>query len=86
MFGSKGGTLELWFEFIITLVLLVGGGLLLWYGKSESFVISVIMAAVTFWFTKQNSRKTPSNPAPPTAPPAGDSTIQNPSGGSDGKL
>jgi low affinity Fe/Cu permease len=40
------------YRFIISIVILAGGGMLLFYDKASEIAIAAITAVITFWFTR----------------------------------
>jgi hypothetical protein len=54
--------LDLVFEFLISLLVIAGGGALMWYGRGEStFLTSMIALVIYFWFQSRTNNATVTN-------------------------
>lgn len=55
---ARRDVIALLFEFIITLVILVGGGFLVYHGgQGVDIAVAGITAAITFWFQRRTTEK-----------------------------
>lgn len=46
--------LDMIFEFVLSLVVILGGGYLLYLGKATDVVISLVSVVITFWFSRRS--------------------------------
>lgn len=78
---DRYGVMSLILEFWISIVVLIGGGFLMYSGKSTELAISAITAVITFWFSRrqaeqliykqqqaQDAQQTPPSAAQPEQP------------------
>ncbi|MCL6443356.1 MAG: hypothetical protein K6T83_07860 [Alicyclobacillus sp.] len=49
------------FEFVLSLVIIVGGGFLLYTGHATDIAIAAIMTVIPFWFTRRSQEQQQSN-------------------------
>jgi hypothetical protein len=60
--SEKYGVLVLKYEFLLSVILFTGGGLLIWQDKSLITPIFTIFGVlITFWFNRRSSETTASN-------------------------
>lgn len=57
MHTTKEGVVTIVLEWALSVIILLGGGYMLFQGKSEEFVISALTLVITFWFNRRQSEQ-----------------------------